>query len=153
MEKEFFDVFPVLKLKDQLKEWLEMVTGSKVTCNHAKTRLWVYIQSERWIHKKFIFALEDHFDRFYNSCRLLRIPFQYSREELEKILETLSKSGLYGLILRAKGIIQNTDGSWMEFDFVPEEYEIREGNPDYTGRLCVIGSLLDEDGLKELFGV
>ena len=71
----------------------------------------------------------------------------------EKILETLSKSGLYGLILRAKGIIQNTDGSWMEFDFVPEEYEIREGNPDYTGRLCVIGSLLDEDGLKELFGV
>ena len=73
--------------------------------------------------------------------------------KLEKILETLSKSGLYGLILRAKGIIQSTDGSWMEFDFVPEEYEIREGNPDYTGRLCVIGSLLDEDGLKELFGV
>ena len=47
MEKEFFDVFPVLKLKDQLKEWLEMVTVSRVTCNHAKTRLWVYIQSER----------------------------------------------------------------------------------------------------------
>ena len=63
MEKEFFDVFPVLKLKDQLKEWLEMVTVSKVTCNHAKTRLWVYIQSERWIHKKFIFALEDQIER------------------------------------------------------------------------------------------
>ena len=63
MEKEFFDVFPSLKLKDQLKEWLEMVTVSKVTCNHAKTRLWVYIQSERWIHKKFIFALEDQIER------------------------------------------------------------------------------------------
>ena len=63
MEKEFFDVFPVLKLKDQLKEWLEMVTVSKVTCNHAKTRLLVYIQSERWIHKKFIFALEDQIER------------------------------------------------------------------------------------------
>ena len=63
MEKEFFDVFPVLKLKDQLKEWLEMVTVSRVTCNHAKTRLWVYIQSERWIHKKFIFALEDQIER------------------------------------------------------------------------------------------
>ena len=63
MEKEFFDVFPSLKLKDQLKEWLEMVTVSRVTCNPAKTRLWVYIHSERWIHKKFIFALEDQIER------------------------------------------------------------------------------------------
>ena len=93
-----------------------------------------------------------HADEVFTSWGV-ETPKRFSREELEKILETLSKSGLYGLILRAKGIIQNTDGSWMEFDFVPEEYEIREGNPDYTGRLCVIGSLLDEDGLKELFGV
>ena len=63
MEKEFFDVFPSLKLKDQLKEWLEMVTVSRVTCNSAKTRLWVYIHSERWIHKKFLFALEDQIER------------------------------------------------------------------------------------------
>ena len=63
MEKEFFDVFPSLKLKDQLKEWLEMVTVSRVTCNPAKTRLWIYIHSERWIHKKFIFALEDQIER------------------------------------------------------------------------------------------
>ena len=93
-----------------------------------------------------------HADEVFTSWGV-ETPKRFSREELEKILETLSKSGLYGLILRAKGIIQNTDGSWMEFDFVPEEYEIREGNPDYTGRLCVIGSLLDEEGLKELFGV
>lgn len=93
-----------------------------------------------------------HADEVFTSWGV-ETPKRFEKEELEKILETLSKSGLYGLILRAKGIIQSTDGSWMEFDFVPEEYEIRQGNPDYTGRLCVIGSLLDEDGLKELFGV
>ena len=63
MEKEFFDVFPNLKVKDQLHEWLEMVTVSKVSCNPAKTRLWVYIHSERWIHKKYIMALEDQIER------------------------------------------------------------------------------------------
>ena len=63
MEKEFFDVFPNLKVKDQLHEWLEMVTVSRVSCNPAKTRLWVYIHSERWIHKKNIMALEDQIER------------------------------------------------------------------------------------------
>ena len=63
MEKEFFDVFPNLKVKDQLHEWLEMVAVSKVSCNPAKTRLWVYIHSERWIHKKYIMALEDQIER------------------------------------------------------------------------------------------
>ncbi len=62
MEKEFFDVFPNLKVKDQLDEWLEMVTVSKVSCNPAKKRLWVYIHSERWIHKKYIMALEDQIE-------------------------------------------------------------------------------------------
>ena len=63
MEKEFFDVFPNLKVKDQLQEWLEMVTVSRVACNPAKTRLWVYIHSERWIHKKYIIALENQIER------------------------------------------------------------------------------------------
>ncbi len=63
MEKEFFDVFSNLKVKDQLHEWLEMVTVSRVSCNPAKTRLWVYIHSERWIHKKYIMALEDQIER------------------------------------------------------------------------------------------
>ena len=69
------------------------------------------------------------------------------------ILEELSGSEKYGIILRAKGIVPDTDGNWMQFDFVPEEYEVRDGSPDYTGRLCVIGSKLDEDALKELFHV
>ena len=78
-------------------------------------------------------------------------PHKYSAEELQQILEELSSSEKYGVILRAKGILPCTDGSWMQFDFVPEEYEVRGGSPDYTGRLCVIGSKLDEDALKELF--
>ena len=76
---------------------------------------------------------------------------RYGAEELNQILEALGSSEEYGIILRAKGILQNTDGSWMQFDFVPEEYEVRGGSPDYTGRLCVIGSKLKEEELKKLF--
>ena len=78
-------------------------------------------------------------------------PRRYSAEELDTILEELGSSEKYGVILRAKGILQNTDGSWMQFDFVPEEHEVRQGSTDYTGRLCVIGSGLNEEALKELF--
>lgn len=80
-------------------------------------------------------------------------PRRYSTEELQQMLEKLGNSSEYGVILRAKGILQNTDGSWMQFDLVPEEYEVRGGSPEYTGRLCVIGSGLKEDGLKALFEV
>ena len=55
-------------------------------------------------------------------------------------------------ILRAKGIV-NGEGGWIEFDYVPEEHEIRAGHADYTGRLCVIGAKLHEDAIKHLFGV
>ena len=75
----------------------------------------------------------------------------YSEAELEHILTALD-SGEYGAILRAKGIVNGEDG-WLEFDYVPEEHEVRAGHPDYTGRLCVIGAELKEDGLAELFGV
>ena len=63
MEKEFFDVFPNLKLKHELSELLEDVIVTKVSCNSAKTRIWVYIKSSRWIHKKYIFDLEDQIER------------------------------------------------------------------------------------------
>ena len=78
---------------------------------------------------------------------------KYSRENLEKILETLSGSEEYGVILRAKGMLPAEDGTWIYFDMVPEETELREGTPEYTGRLCVIGSKLNEDRLAELFGL
>ena len=78
-------------------------------------------------------------------------PKKFTREALEEMLRKLD-SGDYGHILRAKGIVSGEDG-WLEFDYVPEEHEVRAGHPDYTGRLCVIGAELKEDGLAELFGV
>ena len=93
-----------------------------------------------------------HADEVFTSWGV-ETPRRYGKEELQQMLEKLSDSGEYGVILRAKGILQNTDGSWMQFDFVPEEYEVRDGSPDYTGRLCVIGSGLNEDALKALFQV
>ena len=69
------------------------------------------------------------------------------------LLKALSETTSYGTILRSKGIIQMTDGGWKQFDLVPEEYEVREGQPDYTGRICVIGTDLKEEELLKLFHV
>ena len=79
-------------------------------------------------------------------------PKVYTQADIDRILTALD-SGEYGAILRAKGIVNGTDGAWIEFDYVPEEHEIRAGHPDYTGRLCVIGSDLKEEKLAELFGL
>ena len=79
-------------------------------------------------------------------------PKVYTQADIDRILTALD-SGDYGAILRAKGIVNGTDGAWIEFDYVPEEHEIRAGHPDYTGRLCVIGSSLKEEKLAELFGL
>ena len=79
---------------------------------------------------------------------------KYSREELEHILSELSKDGdEYGIVLRAKGMLPDAEGTWHYFDMVPEESEIRTGAPEFTGRICVIGSKLKEDKLVELFGL
>ncbi len=78
---------------------------------------------------------------------------KFERSEIEKIVETLSTSEDYGVILRSKGIVALTDGSWICFDMVPEQTEIRAGEPDFTGRLVVIGSELKEDKIAELFGL
>jgi G3E family GTPase len=76
----------------------------------------------------------------------------FPREKLESILSELD-SGKYGAVLRAKGIVSDDQGGWLHFDYVPQEHELRQGGADYTGRLCVIGSQLDEAGLKTLFEV
>lgn len=93
-----------------------------------------------------------HADEVFTSWGRETIK-KYSRENLEKILATLSESGEYGVILRAKGMLPAEDGTWIYFDMVPEETEIREGAPEYTGRLCVIGSKLKEEKLAEIFGL
>ena len=76
---------------------------------------------------------------------------KFARAELEEKLAKLSNAVCYGTVLRAKGIVQADDGSWLHFDYVPGETDVRTGTPLYTGRLCVIGSKLDEEALQELF--
>lgn len=76
----------------------------------------------------------------------------FTTEKLEKIFSELD-GGKYGAVLRAKGIVPSGDGTWLHFDYVPEEHQVRSGPADYTGRLCVIGGKLDESGLKALFEV
>lgn len=93
-----------------------------------------------------------HADEVFTSWGRETIK-KYSRESLEKILAVLSESEEYGVILRAKGMLPAEDGTWIYFDMVPEETEIREGAPEYTGRLCVIGSKLKEEKLAEIFGL
>ena len=76
---------------------------------------------------------------------------KYTKEEIATILNALSDSEKYGLVLRAKGIVPATDGTWIHYDFVPEESNVRTGSADYTGRICVIGSKLNESELEKLF--
>ena len=80
-------------------------------------------------------------------------PKKFTRQELEEMLKKLSEDESFGVILRAKGMVDSPDGQWIYFDMVPEEYEIRTGAPQVTGKLCVIGSKMDEGKLAELFGV
>lgn len=78
---------------------------------------------------------------------------KYSADEINEILSALSDSEKYGVVLRAKGIVAGIDGNWIHYDFVPEEIDVRTGAADYTGRICVIGSKLNGNALKELFKV
>ena len=78
-------------------------------------------------------------------------PRKYTEEEVKTALDKLANTDEYGVILRAKGMLPNVNGEWIYFDLVPGEYELRKGSPDYTGRICVIGTNPDENKLKELF--
>ncbi|MBQ6812711.1 MAG: GTP-binding protein [Agathobacter sp.] len=80
-------------------------------------------------------------------------PHKFDQARIEEILKVFCDTEDYGTILRAKGMVESTDGTWIYFDMVPGEYELREGQPDYTGRLCVIGTDIDEHKLLELFGI
>ncbi len=78
---------------------------------------------------------------------------KYTKEEIEAALKTLSEAEDLGVILRAKGMVDGKDGQWIYFDMVPEEYEVRTGTPQITGKICVIGSKMAEDKIAEIFGV
>ena len=92
-----------------------------------------------------------HADEVFTSWGMENVA-PCKKEELEVFLQDLSKGDVYGQVLRAKGMIPSeTEGEWYYFDLVPEEYEIRKGQPDYTGKVCVIGAKLDEEALKKVF--
>ncbi len=91
-----------------------------------------------------------HADEVFTSWGM-ETPRKYTEAELRFALEGLSDAVSYGIVLRAKGILPAADGEWLHFDYVPGEIEIRRGGADVTGRLCVIGSGLDEENLAELF--
>lgn len=78
---------------------------------------------------------------------------KYDKEQIKSWLEAMSDENTYGTILRAKGIVQGTDGAWFEFDLVPGEVQIRESHPDYTGKICVIGTKLDTEKIRSFLRV
>ena len=80
-------------------------------------------------------------------------PHKFTRETIENALKAFAETADYGTILRSKGMVESVDGSWIYFDLVDGEYELRDGEPDYTGRLVVIGTDIDEHKLEELFGI
>lgn len=92
-----------------------------------------------------------HADDVFTSWGIQTIH-KFDRGELEDVLKMLSMTGEFGTVLRAKGIVEGNDGQWMEFDMVPEELEIRDCEPDYTGRICVIGTELKKEDLSKVFG-
>lgn len=93
-----------------------------------------------------------HADEVFTSWGRETIKI-YSKEEISSILKTLEEDDTYGIVLRAKGMVAGADGEWIYFDMVPQEHEVRSGAAEYTGRICVIGSRLEEDKLEELFGL
>lgn len=77
----------------------------------------------------------------------------YTKDEIEGILKKLEQDKGFGTVLRAKGMVAGKDGEWIYFDMVPQEHEVRNGAPEYTGRICVIGSKLNEEKLEKVFGL
>ena len=93
-----------------------------------------------------------HADEVFTSWGM-ETPRKFSQAEIQALLDALEDEAKYGTVLRAKGIVDASDGEWIYFDYVPGESDIRRGNPAVTGRFCVIGSGLKEDALKELFNI
>ena len=128
------------KLEDMMKEMLEHIHD-----DHDEDECCGHDHDHEHHH-------HHHADEVFTSWGK-ETPHKFTREKIEEVLKTLSESEEYGMILRAKGMVEDVNGSWIYFDMVPGEYELRDGEPDYTGRLCVIGSKIDEHKIEELFGI
>ena len=93
-----------------------------------------------------------HADEVFDSWGR-ETPKKFTEEKIRGILKELSDSAEYGTVLRAKGIVEGEDGRWIYFDMVPEEADVRSGEPEFTGRICVIGAKLNGQKLEQLFGL
>ncbi|MDO4815807.1 MAG: GTP-binding protein [Bacillota bacterium] len=93
-----------------------------------------------------------HADEIFTSWGV-ETPKKFSAEEIENCLKSLQNEEKYGMILRAKGFVDAADGEWIYFDYVPGESDIRRGGAEVTGRICVIGSKINEQAIKELFNI
>ncbi len=129
------------KLEDMMKEMLEHIHD-----DHDEDECCGHDHDHEHHHHDHD---HPHADEVITSWGI-ETPNTYSAEDIEKILTALD-SGEYGAILRAKGMVPAPDGTWVYYDYVPEEHDIRSGKPEVTGKICVIGSKLDEDKLAELF--
>ena len=121
------------------KKILDTIEGQKIDLSHVEEEH----DHEHHHH-------HHHADEVFTSWGKETVR-KFSRAEIEEILKTLSEDASYGVILRAKGMLEDENGVWTYFDMVPEEYELRDGNPEYTGRICVIGSKMDEEKLEKLW--
>ena len=93
-----------------------------------------------------------HADEVFTSVGF-ETTHKFTKEQIENILDSLDDEHEYGIVLRAKGIVENEDGSWIHFDYVPGSGDVREGSADIIGRICVIGSKIDQAKVKELFAL
>ncbi|MFL0196946.1 CobW family GTP-binding protein [Clostridium sp. WILCCON 0269] len=100
----------------------------------------------------FRIAKNHHADQIFNTWGV-ETPKIFSEVILKNIFSRLEDSEQYGTVLRAKGIVQVSDNKWVQFDYVPEEFQVKDTSPDYTGRICVIGSDLKKDELMSLFSI
>ena len=143
------------KLEDMMKEMLEHIHDDHdedECCGHDHDHEHHHEHDENCTcgcHDHDHHHHHHHADEVFTSWGI-ETPNTYSAEDIEKILTALD-SGEYGAILRAKGMVPAPDGTWVYYDYVPEEHDIRSGKPEVTGKICVIGSKLDEDKLAELF--
>ena len=94
---------------------------------------------------------EHHAEEVFTSWGITTTK-KFTETEMREILDSLADEATYGVVLRAKGMVESSNREWIYFDMVPEEVEIRKGSPEYTGRICVIGAKLQEDKLQEVFG-
>ena len=149
-EKKINEVIALLKEKNHearilTTPWDTLETSKIIEAMEASS---LTLSEELFTHEH---HHHHHADEVFTSWGL-ETPAVYTKNEIVQILAELDKEEEYGIVLRAKGMVAGAEGSWIYFDYVPEESNVRDGKPGVTGKFCVIGSGLKEEKLAALFG-